>query len=206
MNESFIQQDELLAVLEAILFASTQPVTIDRIQQVLQIPESQIEQALQQLQQRYNQKSHGIELICKTDGYRLITKIEHGQVVADFLRTRKTGLSNAAMEVLAIAAYNQPVTKTYISQIRGVNSSEIVEALTEKGLLAENGKTDLPGRPMSYITTDRFLTVFNLDSLEDLPEADFLTDEIADAVRSVHDEEESTEQESPENPEISRAE
>lgn len=206
MNESFIQQDELLAVLEAILFASTQPVTTDRLQQVLQIPESQIEQALQQLQQRYNQKSHGIELICKTDGYRFITKIEHGQVVADFLRTRKTGLSNAAMEVLAIAAYNQPVTKTYISQIRGVNSSEIVEALTEKGLLAENGKTDLPGRPMSYITTDRFLTVFNLDSLEDLPEADFLTDEIADAARSAHDGEASTEQESPEPPEVSRAE
>ena len=117
MNESFIQQDELLAVLEAILFASTQPVTTDRIQQVLQIPESQIEQALQQLQQRYNQKSHGIELICKTDGYRLITKIEHGQVVADFLRTRKTGLSNAAMEVLAIAAYNQPVTRAFIDQV-----------------------------------------------------------------------------------------
>ena len=77
MNESFIQQDELLAVLEAILFASTQPVTTDRLQQVLQIPGPQIKQALQQLQQRYNQKSHGIELICKTDGYRLITKIEH---------------------------------------------------------------------------------------------------------------------------------
>ena len=84
------------------------------------------------------------------------------------------------METLAITAYDQPVTKTYISQIRGVSSGEVVEALVEKGLLAEDGKVDLPGRPMSYITTDRFLTVFGLSDISKLPEADFMTDELAD--------------------------
>lgn len=168
--------DELLAVLEAILFASDEPVPIDRLAQTLDLPCEQAEQALLSLQQNCKANSRGVELVRKGDRFRFITKREHGQIVAQYLSTRRSNLSNAAMETLAIAAYNQPVTKTYISQIRGVTSSEIVETLVEKGLLTENGKTDLPGRPMSYITTDKFLTVFNLDSLDDLPEADFLTE------------------------------
>lgn len=171
--------NELLAVLEAILFASDEPVPLERLTQTLDLPAEEIERALLQIQERCAAPEHGIELIRKGDRFRFITKQTLGQTIAQYLSTRRANLSNAAMETLAIAAYNQPVTKTYISQIRGVTSSEIVETLVEKGLLTENGKTDLPGRPMSYVTTDKFLTVFNLDSLDDLPQADFLTDELS---------------------------
>ena len=137
-------------------------------------------EVLDEIKEEYADDRHGFELIRTGDNFRFVTKLALGQTVSTYLATRKTNLSNAAMETLAITAYNQPVTKTYISQIRGVSSGEVVEALVEKGLLAEDGKVDLPGRPMSYITTDRFLTVFGLSDISELPEADFMTDELAD--------------------------
>ena len=137
-------------------------------------------EVLDEIKEEYADERHGFELVRTGDNFRFVTKLALGQTVSTYLATRKTNLSNAAMETLAITAYNQPVTKTYISQIRGVSSGEVVEALVEKGLLAEDGKVDLPGRPMSYITTDRFLTVFGLSDISELPEADFMTDELAD--------------------------
>ena len=119
------------------------------------------------LSERYAREESGLSLIEKNGNYTVGTKIILGEAVARFLKSRKSPyLSPAALEVLSIAAYNAPVTKTYIAQIRGIPSSEIVESLVEKNLLRENGKLDLPGRPMSYVT---FLAVFGLDSLDDLP-------------------------------------
>ena len=168
----------LTSALEAILFASPAPVSCSRAATVLGVSEQEVRDAMEALAASCREDARGIELVCKTDGYRFITKKIHAPVVAAYLATRRPTLSNAAMETLAIAAYNQPVTKTYISQIRGVSSSEIVDALVEKGLLEENGKLDLPGRPMSFVTTDIFLTVFGLDSLKNLPEADFASEDI----------------------------
>lgn len=175
-----MENKELAPVIEAILYASGAPVELHRLEDVLEVPKETILEALGRIKEEYDKPTHGFELIRTGDNFRFVTKKDLGQIVASYLATRKANLSNAAMEVLAITAYNQPITKTYISQIRGVSSGEVVEALVEKGLLEEDGKLDLPGRPMSYVTTDRFLTVFGLSDLKDLPEADFMTDELSD--------------------------
>ncbi len=180
MKENNMEDNNLRAVVEAVLYASGAPVELSRLEGVLNVPKKELLAVLDEIKEEYEDERHGFELVRTGDNFRFVTKLSLGQTVASYLATRKTNLSNAAMETLAIAAYNQPVTKTYISQIRGVSSGEVVEALVEKGLLAEDGKTDLPGRPMSYVTTDRFLTVFGLSDISELPEADFLTDELAD--------------------------
>lgn len=175
-----MENKDLRPVVEAILYASGAPVELARLEGTLDVPRKVLLEVLDEIKEEYADERHGFELVRTGDNFRFVTKLALGQTVSTYLATRKTNLSNAAMETLAITAYNQPVTKTYISQIRGVSSGEVVEALVEKGLLAEDGKVDLPGRPMSYITTDRFLTVFGLSDISKLPEADFMTDELAD--------------------------
>ena len=175
-----MENKDLRPVVEAILYASGAPVELARLEGTLDAPRKGLLEVLDEIKEEYADERHGFELVRTGDNFRFVTKLALGQTVSTYLATRKTNLSNAAMETLAITAYNQPVTKTYISQIRGVSSGEVVEALVEKGLLAEDGKVDLPGRPMSYITTDRFLTVFGLSDISELPEADFMTDELAD--------------------------
>lgn len=159
----------ITALIEGILFASAEPVSSEQLSQFLGIEEDEILAELIALQKQYEHDYHGFRLIRHDKDFRFSTKPEYGEDVALFLAKKRPQLSNAALEVLSIAAYNQPVTKPYISQIRGVSSAEVVEALEEKGLLQEDGRLDLPGRPMSYVTTDKFLTVFGLDSLADLP-------------------------------------
>ena len=175
-----MENKDLRPGVEAILYASGAPVELARLEGTLDAPRKVLLEVLDEIKEEYADERHGFELVRTGDNFRFVTKLTLGQTVSTYLATRKTNLSNAAMETLAITAYNQPVTKTYISQIRGVSSGEVVEALVEKGLLAEDGKVDLPGRPMSYITTDRFLTVFGLSDISELPEADFMTDELAD--------------------------
>ena len=175
-----MENKDLRPVVEAILYASGAPVELARLEGTLDAPRKVLLKVLDKIKEEYADDRHGFELVRTGDNFRFVTKLALGQTVSTYLATRKTNLSNAAMETLAITAYNQPVTKTYISQIRGVSSGEVVEALVEKGLLAEDGKVDLPGRPMSYVTTDRFLTVFGLSDISELPEADFMTDELAD--------------------------
>ena len=175
-----MENKDLSAVVEAILYASGAPVELSRLAGTLDVPEKTLLETLEEIKTEYEDGRHGFELVRTGNNFRFVTKLALGQTVAAYLATRKTNLSNAAMEVLAITAYNQPVTKTYISQIRGVSSGEVVEALVEKGLLAEDGRVDLPGRPMSYVTTDRFLTVFGRSDISELPEADFMTDELSE--------------------------
>ena len=159
-----------IALIEAMLFASPEPVPEEKIREYLQLDGAETKKYLSMLSERYAREESGLSLIEKNGNYTVGTKIILGEAVARFLKSRKSPyLSPAALEVLSIAAYNAPVTKTYIAQIRGSPSSEIVESLVEKNLLRENGKLDLPGRPMSYVTTEKFLAVFGLDSLDDLP-------------------------------------
>ena len=180
-----MEEYSITAALEAILFASPAPVNISKAATVLDVTDQTVIDGMERIAETCRSADRGVELVRTGDNYRMITKKDIGQTVAAYLATRRPILSNAAMETLAIAAYNQPVTKTYISQIRGVSSAEIVDALVEKGLLEEGGKLDLPGRPMSFVTTDKFLTVFGLDSLEDLPKADFSSEDIESALPSV---------------------
>lgn len=159
-----------IALIEAILFASPESVPEEKIAEYTELSPQETKKYLDMLAERYQREECGLALIRKNGSCTVSTKMILGEAVARFLKSRKNPfLSPAALEVLSIAAYNAPVTKTYIAQIRGIPSSEIVENLVEKNLLKENGKLDLPGRPMSYVTTDKFLTVFGLDSLDDLP-------------------------------------
>ncbi len=166
----------LTAAISAILFASTAPVETAKLASALDITAEEVNKAVKEIEKTLEKTDLGIR-VKEVDGrYTLSTKPEYGETVAAYLDSRRAAfLSNAALEALAITAYNQPVTKAYISQVRGVYSSEVVESLVDKGLLQEAGRLDLPGRPMSYITTDKFLTVFGLDSIEDLPERDELS-------------------------------
>ena len=160
----------LIAVLEAILFASPEAVEIDKLCVFSESKKDEVLDALDKLREKYEANNSGLRLVRKDETVTITTKEELGEIVANFLQSRKTPyLSPAALEVLAITAYNQPVTKTYVSQIRGVPSGEIIENLVDKKLLRERGKLDLPGRPMSYSVTEKFLTVFGLEKIEDIP-------------------------------------
>lgn len=163
----------LTAAMSAIIFASTVPVEVTKLAAHFEVTAEDIMSAAQKIKEQFDNADCGIRLR-ETDGkYSFSTKPEYGESTAAFLDQRRAAfLSNAALETLAIAAYNQPVTKTYISQVRGVSSAEVVESLVDKGLLEEAGRLDLPGHPMSYTTTDKFLTVFGLDSLDSLPKQD----------------------------------
>ncbi len=160
----------LLSQLEAVLFAAGEPLPTAKLAQALQIEEEKLDALLEEYGHTLEQPQHGFRLIHLDDCVQLTTKREHEGVVKEALQLRKNApLSNAALEVLAIVAYNQPVTKSFVEQVRGVDSSSIVNALTEKELLEEAGRLDVPGRPILYQTTPNFLRCFGLSSLEELP-------------------------------------
>jgi len=163
--------NSLSAITEAILFSSNEAVDEKKLAAFLDIELNKMLDILENIAISCIEEHRGIQLQNKNGLWRFITKTELGQQVASFLEVRRHGnLSQAAMEVLAIIAYNQPITKSYITQIRGINSSEIVENLLEKNLLTESGYLNVPGKPMTYKTTDKFLIVFNLKSLSELPD------------------------------------
>ena len=151
-----MEQIEIEAMLEAVLFAHADPIGPEKLAAVLELPQSLVARGLEGLQKRYH--------------WQLATKNQYGPWVRKALETRKAvPLSNAAMETLTVIAYNQPVSRAFIEQVRGVDSSSSVSGLLEKGLIEEAGRLDLPGRPVSFRTTDHFLRVFGLSSLADLP-------------------------------------
>lgn len=165
-----MEMHEALSAVEAILFASGEPVERSRIASVLGLSEPQITELMQTLKKQYEERNAGILLIQMEDSYQLCTRPEHAEPIRQVLdQRRNTPLSSAAMEVLAIIAYNQPVTKSFVEQVRGVDSSQTVNLLAEKGLIEEAGRLDLPGRPIAYRTAVGFLRSFGLESLKDLP-------------------------------------
>ncbi len=156
--------------IEAVLFASGDPVETAKIAQAVELEEALVYKLLQTMKDRYEQESSGLLLVELEDSFQLCTKPEYASVVKQTMELRRnTPLSNAAMEVLAIIAYNQPVTRAFVEQVRGVDSSQTVLNLVEKGLVEEAGRLDIPGRPISYRTTPGFLRNFGMKSLEELP-------------------------------------
>lgn len=158
------------AALEAVLFAMAEPVSTERLAGLLQIEPQVVERLCAHLQDAYAEEEHGIELLSLEGCWQFATKTAFGPTVRAALDTRRnTPLSSAALEVLAVIAYNQPVTRSFIEQVRGVDSSGVVQSLTAKGLIEEAGRLDLPGRPIAFQTTAAFLRCFGLASLEELP-------------------------------------
>ena len=176
----------LSASLEAVLFACGAPVSTERLCEVLSTSTHELEAARRCLEAKYRQRNSGITLVYIDNALQLCTKREYAASVKAALELKKLPpLSKAALEVLAIIAYNQPVTRVFIEQVRGVDSSQIVMSLCDKGLVKEDGYLDAPGRPMLFSTTDAFLRCFGLSSLADLPHG--FGDE-ANAAKSGNDE------------------
>lgn len=165
-----MEKTERMAVLEAVLFAHGEPVGADKLAAALEWPEPLVQEGLKALQARCMRPDSGLALLHLGDHWQLATKNEYGAYVRRTLENRRAvPLSQAAMETLTVIAYNQPVSRAFIEQVRGVDSSSSVAGLLEKGLIEEAGRLDLPGRPVSFRTTDHFLRVFGLSSLDSLP-------------------------------------
>ena len=162
--------EDKLPIVEAVLFASGEPFEPQRLCEVTGLVKDELEQVMSALDEKYAKPDSGIELLRLEGSYQLATKQEFAPSVKSALEIKKNSqLSPAALETLTVIAYNQPVTKGFVENVRGVDSSGVVNSLVEKGLLAEAGRLDLPGRPIAYKTTDNFLRAFRLTSLKDLP-------------------------------------
>lgn len=158
-----------LAALSAILFASGEPVPIARVAAALEMDEPSVHKLADVLEKTLAKT--GICLLRLDNELQLATRAECAEVVRKVLDMRRdTPLSSAAMEVLAVVAYRQPVTKSYVEQVRGVDCGGVLSSLATKGLVEERGRLDVPGRPILYGTTAAFLRCFGLNSLTDLPE------------------------------------
>lgn len=166
-----MKEQQRLGALEAMLFAHAEPVELPRLADALRAAPEETERLLQTLQQRYDEQESGLALLrFAPDRWQMTTRPYYGEMVKRILDTRRNApLSPAALEVLAVIAYNQPVSRSFIEQVRGVDSSSTVAKLLEKGLIEEAGRLDLPGKPVAFQVTDTFLRVFGLGSLNDLP-------------------------------------
>ena len=161
---------ELTSAFEAVLFSGGEPQSIDRFSQVFDITPEKVVKVMEALEKRLNEQKSGLELLRLDNTYQLATKAEYADYIKKmFDIRRRTPLSPAALEVLAVEAYNQPVTKSFNAQVRGVDSSGVVTTLVEKGLIEERGRLELPGKPLLYGTTKNFLRCFGINDLSELP-------------------------------------
>ena len=166
-----MDRKELESALEAILFASGEPVQVDRICVALEIDRTAAEQVLRSLADGYAYERRGIRLLRIEDSWQLCSAPEYGELIRKAFEIRKPAkLSQPALEVLTIIAYYQPTTRAYVDQIRGVDSSYTVGLLLDRHLIEECGRLQVPGRPRLYRTTQAFLRAFHLNSLDELPQ------------------------------------
>ena len=158
------------AAIEAILFASGEPVPVSRLAAALELDEDVTRRIADDWSQDVNTRAGGITALKLGDSYQLCSSKAYAAYVRKAMDIRRnTPLSQAAMEVLAIIAYNQPVTRPFVEQVRGVDCSAVMQGLQQKGLIEEKGRMDLPGRPLLYGTTQNFLRCFGVSSIDQLP-------------------------------------
>jgi segregation and condensation protein B len=172
VEQQFVDSFQLLSVLESLFFASDKPVSLATLKQVFHntnIDTKMLKRAIDEMQAIYADPTRGVSLEEVTGGWQLRTKLDNMDFLKKISKARPFRLSGPALEVLSIIAYKQPIIKNEIDQIRGVESGHLVRALMEKGLVSFEGKTDLPGKPMAYSTTRKFLEIFGLRNLQELP-------------------------------------
>jgi segregation and condensation protein B len=158
----------------AVLFAAGEPVALARLAKVLEMDIDTVRRFAERLRAYIEECAGALTILRLDDSYQIATREQYAAIIRKALAERRnTPLSQAALEVLAAVAYNQPVTRAYIEQVRGVDCSGIIASLAEKGLLEEAGRLELPGRPITYKTTANFLRTFGLSSLGELPPAEF---------------------------------
>ena len=172
---------EMQSKMEAILFAAGEPMEIGKLGQVLELDLETVEKILRLLADRYGEEESGLCLLRLDDSVQISIRPQWSSLVRSALDMRRNvPLSQAAMEVLAVIAYNQPVTRAYIEQVRGVDCSGAISGLINKGLVEERGRLELPGRPLLYGTTLDFLRCMGLSSLEELPPLPEMKEEDSD--------------------------
>lgn len=166
-----MQINKTKAIIEAILFSAGREVKKNELMLTLELSSEEIDEIITIMQQDYKNEERGIEVIKIDDGYQLCTKKDMYEYIYPVIDKRtKPNLSTASLETLSIIAYNPRITRVEIEAIRGVSADACVYKLLEYGLIEEAGKVDLPGKPMSYKTTNEFLKMFGYSSLNDLPE------------------------------------
>jgi segregation and condensation protein B len=165
-----MNEQQRVGALEAMLFANAEPVSVERLADAVRLDVPQVQAALEHLQKQYDEAERGFVLLNFEDRWQMASRPFYAEMVKRILDTRRNApLSPAALEVLAVIAYNQPVSRSFVEQVRGVDSSSTVATLLDKGLIEEAGRLDLPGRPVAFRVTDTFLRVFGFSSLADLP-------------------------------------
>ena len=161
--------NHLVGALEAVLFTAGEPISVAEIAELLQLEKPQVWELLVTLTKEYEAENRGLMVREIAGGYQLVTKPVHYNLLAQMETNKEVKLSNAGMETLAIVAFKQPVTRAEMEAIRGVKVDGVINTLLELGLIAEAGRKKALGNPILYATTDKFLTVFGLSSLADLP-------------------------------------
>lgn len=166
-----MERDKIKGIIEAILFAAGREVSISELRLIVELSKDEIETIIHQMQQERKDQQSGIQIIKINDSYQLTSNKDYYEYILPIMDKRsKPNLSNAALETLAIIAYNPKMTRAEIEAIRGVSADACIYKLLEYGLIEEAGKSDLPGKPMTYKTTNQFLKMFGYSSLSDLPE------------------------------------
>lgn len=166
-----LNANELQAAAEAVLFAVGEPLELKRIAEVLEIEEESAEQVLMNLSAALDERGSGISLLRLGTKYQFASRTQFAPQIRSILEVKRNApLSQAAFEVLAVIAYNQPVTKSFVEQVRGVDCSGVIATLCQKKLIEEKGRLELPGRPLVYGTTPEFLRCFSVSDLGELPE------------------------------------
>lgn len=161
---------KLQGAVEAILFASGEPVSAQRLSEALEVDRRTSDKLVADLADKFNQRCLGIRIVSLGDSWQMCTRPEFAEQVRTALDLRRNvPLSQAAMEALAVVAYNQPVTRAFVEQVRGVDCSGVMNSLSSKGLIEERGRLELPGRPLLYGTTPDFLRCLGISSVEELP-------------------------------------
>ena len=170
--------EEKLGILEGILFVvGDEGINLNTLCEIMNINETEAKDLLLNLKKSYEEKCRGLRISYLGDAFKLTTKSEHKEYYEKMVVNPETNtLSQAALEVLAIVAYNQPITRAEIEELRGVSCTHTIRKLIAKGLLKEAGKSDMPGKPNLYRTTSEFLDYFGLATIEDLPNIDIVHD------------------------------
>ncbi len=172
MNEQIDQLKNIEGAIEAILYAAGYPVKYAKIAEVLGLDLRNTKKLIEHMAVEFNSEKskRGINLLVFEETCQFCTKEQYAPYIREALGIRRGGnLSASSMEVLAIVAYNQPLTRSFVDQVRGVDSSYAMNSLIDKGLIEACGRLDAPGRPMLYVTTEKFLRVFGINSLSELP-------------------------------------
>lgn len=167
-----MRRDEIKSIIEAIMFAYSEPISIKDLNKAIneELSSKEIEIMLNKLIEEYKENNRGIQIIKLQDKYQMCTNKDYSKYVKNILEPkRKKTLSQATLETLTIIAYKQPITKVEVEEIRGVKSDKVIQTLIENDLIYEAGRLDKIGKPIIYKTTNEFLKLLNIEKLEDLP-------------------------------------